>query len=133
MRRCFAYLWAGPVSVTALPLAALALATGGRARVEGGVLEVAGGVLGPLLARAIPSFPIGAITLGHVVLGANARELDASRAHERVHVRQYERWGALFPVLYVGSSISALLKGRRLHADNRFEREASRADGIRVA
>jgi hypothetical protein len=119
--------------VAALPLAAAALASGGRARLAGGVLEVSGGVLGPLLSRAIPSFPIGAITLGHVVLGASARELDASRAHERVHVRQYERWGALFPVLYVGSSIAALLTGRHLHAGNRFEREASRADGIRAA
>lgn len=133
MKRLCAYLWAGPVSLAALPLAALALATGGRGRVAGGVLEVGGGVLGPLLSRAIPWFPIGAITLGHVVLGASATELEASRAHERVHVRQYERWGALFPVLYLGSSVAALLTGRRLHADNRFEREASRADGIRTA
>lgn len=133
MKRFLAYLWAGPVSVAALPLAALALASGGRGRLAGGVLEVGGGVLGPLLSRAIPSFPIGAITLGHVVLGANAAALDASRAHERVHVRQYERWGAFFPVVYAGSSIAALLAGRHLHADNRFEREASRADGIRAA
>ena len=133
MRRFLAYLWAGPVSLAALPLAAAALATGGRARLESGVLEVAGGLLGPFLSRAIPSFPIGAITLGHVVLGVNARELATSRAHERVHVRQYERWGVLFPVLYLTSSACALLTGRRLHADNRFEREASRADRIRTA
>lgn len=133
MRRPIAYLWAGPVSLAALPFAAAALATGGRARLEDGVLEVGGGVLGPLLRRAIPSFPIGAITLGHVVLGADAGELEATRAHERIHVRQYERWGALLPVLYVVSSVSALLTGRRLYADNRFEREASRADRIRTA
>ena len=133
MRRPFAYLWAGPVSLAALPLAAAALATGGRAALESGVLEVAGGVLGPLLRRAIPSFPIGAITLGHVVLAADAGELEATRAHERIHVRQYERWGVLFPALYLASSASALLTGRRLHADNRFEREASRADRIRTA
>jgi hypothetical protein len=133
VRRLVAYLWAGPVSLAALPLAAAALATGGRARIEDGVLEVAGGVLARLLSRAIPSFPIGAITLGHVVLGTDARQLDACRAHERVHVRQYERWGSFFPLLYLASSASALLTGRRFHADNRFEREASQADGIRAA
>jgi hypothetical protein len=133
VRRLVVYLWAGPVSLAALPLAAAALATGGRARLENGVLEVAGGVLALLLSRAIPSFPIGAITLGHVVLGTDALQLDACRAHERVHVRQYERWGPLFPLLYVASSASAFLTGRRFHADNRFEREASRADGIRAA
>ena len=133
MKRPLAYLWAGPVSLFALPFAAAALATGGSARVESGVLEVGGGVLGTILRHAIPSFPIGAITLGHVVLGADAGELEATRAHERIHVRQYERWGVLFPALYLASSASALLTGRRLHADNRFEREASRADRIRTA
>lgn len=133
MRRLLAYAWAAPVTLCALPFAAAALVTGGRARLDGGVLEVGGGILGPLLRRAIPSFPIGAITLGHVVLGADVRELAASRAHERVHVRQYERWGVLFPLLYAASSAAALATGRRLHADNAFEREASRAEGIRSA
>jgi hypothetical protein len=118
------YVWAAPVSIAALPLAALGLVSGARARVLGGVLEVGGGLLDPLLTRGIPRFPIGAITLGHVVLGASASRLDACRVHERIHVRQYERWGGLFPVLYLGSSLLALLRGRSVYADNAFEREA---------
>lgn len=126
MRRLAAYLWVSPVSLVALPLAALARATGGRARARGGVLEVQGGVLAPLL-RVIPSFSIGAITLGHVVLAADAAQLEACRSHELAHVRQYERWGALFPFLYAGSSLLAFARGGHLYEDNVFEREAYRA------
>lgn len=127
MRRLAAYLWASPVSLAALPLGALALATGGRARWRGGVLEAHGGWLEWLLSRAFPTFPIGAITLGHVVLAADAAQLEACRSHELAHVRQYERWGALFPFLYAGSSLLAFARGGHLYEDNVFEREAYRA------
>jgi hypothetical protein len=95
------------------------------------VLESGGGILGPLLSR-VPFFPIGAITFGHIVLGASERQLESSRVHERIHVRQYERWGILFPLLYLASSAGALLSGRRLYADNAFEREAFRAEEARA-
>jgi hypothetical protein len=39
-------------------------------------------------------------------------------------VRQYERWGILFPILYVASSAIALLRGGSAYRDNVFEREA---------
>jgi len=121
-----AYLWAAPASLAALPAAAAALATGGRAGWRGGILEVSGGVLRPLLARAIPCFPIAAVTLGHVVLGGDARALEENRAHERVHVGQYERWGPLFPVLYAAASLAALARGGHAYGNNAFEREAFR-------
>jgi hypothetical protein len=124
LRRAAGYLWAAPVSIVALPLAAVGAATGGRARIVRGVLEVGGGILRPVLTRAVPGFAIGAITLGHVVLGVSREMLEANRGHERVHVRQYERWGALFPLMYVGSSLLALACGRRMYDDNAFEREA---------
>jgi hypothetical protein len=92
-------------------------------------VEASGGVLGPLLGRAVPGFPIAAITLGHVVLASGARELAETRAHERVHVRQYETWGPIFPLLYLASSAAALLRGRGVHAENVFERQASRESG----
>jgi hypothetical protein len=129
LRRAAGYLWAAPVSLVALPLAALGAATGGRARVLGGVLEAAGGILQPILTRLVPGFAIGAITLGHVVLGASSEELEASRAHERIHVRQYERWGVLFPLMYAGSSLLALARGRRVYCDNAFERAAFEEGG----
>jgi hypothetical protein len=126
VRRLAAYLWAGPVSLAAAPLVAAAAATGGKVRVSGGVLEAAGGLLGPLLGRAVPGFPIAAITLGHVVLASGPRALAETRAHERVHVRQYETWGPLFPLMYLLSSVAALARGHGPHAGNAFERQAFR-------
>jgi hypothetical protein len=119
-----AYLWAGPVSAAALPLVALAVLTGGRARRRAGILEASGGALGLLLTRLLPSFPISAITFGHVVLAAGERALAQCRAHERVHVRQYEAWGPLFPLLYLAASAAALVRGRGAYRGNAFERQA---------
>ena len=59
-----------------------------------------------------------AMTLGHVVLGRDADCLERTRAHERVHVRQTERLGALFPFAYLDSSAWALLRGRHYYRDN---------------
>jgi hypothetical protein len=125
-RRATAYLWAAPVSLAALPAALLGAATGGRVRVHRGVLEAGGGILRPILSRAVPGFAIHAITFGHVVLAAGAAELAETRAHERVHVRQYERWGIFFLPLYAFSSLVALARGRSLYAGNAFERQAVR-------
>ena len=87
-----------------------------------GVLELAGNSRTPLL-RAI-SNQFNAITLGHVILGRNHGTLTRWRSNERVHVRQYERWGLLFPALYVLASFRALLAGKRFYWDNVFEVEA---------
>jgi hypothetical protein len=64
------------------------------------------------------------MTLGHVVIGRNEACLDRSRAHERVHVRQCERWGPLFIPAYALASGVVLLRGGRPYLDNPFEREA---------
>lgn len=126
LRRLAAYLWAAPVSLAALPAAFLGAATGGRMRLHRGVLEAGGGFLRPILSLAVPGFAISAITLGHVVLGAGGDELVRTRAHERVHVRQYERWGVLFPALYLLASLLALARGGSVYAGNAFERQAVR-------
>jgi hypothetical protein len=133
MPRFAAYLWAGPVSAAALPLVALGLLTGGRARRRSGVLEASGGALQAILGRAVPGFPISAITLGHVVLASGEDALSKCRAHERVHVRQYETWGLLFPLLYLAASAAALARGRGAYVGNAFERQAFREseDGFR--
>jgi len=83
-----------------------------------------GGRLGRLCARLPAPFGFSAITLGHVIVGLDHATLAAVRLHEQVHVRQYERLGALFFPLYVGSSVVQLLRGRDPYFDNRFEREA---------
>ncbi|MGH2463255.1 MAG: hypothetical protein ACRDFZ_06490 [Candidatus Limnocylindria bacterium] len=120
------YLWAFPATVVGLILAVIALVLGGRARLVDGILEVGGGRLNVLLARVPGSLRIGAVTFGHVIVGVDRAELDRSRAHEQVHVRQYERWGILFFPLYLGSSLNLLLRGRSPYWENRFEREARR-------
>jgi hypothetical protein len=70
---------------------------------------------------------ITAITLGHVVLAQSEADLVRTRAHERIHVRQYERWGPFFPALYLVASLIAFLEGGDAYFDNRFEREAREA------
>jgi len=106
----------------------LACASGGEVRRVSGVLEAHGGALPRLLSL----LPIGArsgtaVTLGHVVLASCAATLDATRAHERVHVKQYERWGPAFLPAYALASLIALTRGRDAYLDNRFEREARQA------
>jgi hypothetical protein len=117
--RAGAYLWALPASALGLIVALPALSTGARMHVVNGTLEIAGGML-PVLARG----RFSAITFGHVVLAIDAAAMARCRAHERVHVAQYERWGALFLLLYPACSAILWLRGRDPYRDNPFEREA---------
>lgn len=120
------YAWAMPATLVGLTVLACARASGATVRRESGALEVWGGALGRAVARAPRTLRFSAITLGHVIVGVDAPALQRARAHEHVHVRQYERWGILFFALYAGSSIVELLRGRRPYRDNWFEREAYR-------
>lgn len=125
MERLCAYLWAAPTTAIGLLLLLPTLVTGGGVQVVRGVVEIHGGLAAWLLRHVTP-LPGGsmALTLGHVVLGLNPEALDRSREHERVHVRQCERWGPLFiPAYFVGCGI-AKLGGGRAYRDNPFEREA---------
>lgn len=120
------YAWAAPASFVGLLFVALAWALGARVQVCNGVLEAAGGALGRAITGLPRALKFDAITFGHVVLAIDADCLDACRAHEQVHVRQYERWGLLFFPLYLGSSLVQWLRGRHPYRDNHFEREAWR-------
>ncbi|MBM4218284.1 MAG: signal peptide prediction [Gammaproteobacteria bacterium] len=123
-RRLGSYAWASPNTAIGLMLAAAVLLLGGQARRVAGVLEVGGGLVGTWLGPARIALPWRAITLGHVILGIDAPALEASRAHEHVHVRQYEQWGPLFLPAYAASSLWQLACGRRCYRDNWFERQA---------
>lgn len=129
-RRAAGYAWAGPVTLAGLAVAALALACGARGRAERGVLEVCGGRLAALLARLPGLRGFEAVTLGHVVLADSRAALERQRAHERAHVRQFERWGVLLLPLYVTAAAVEMLRGRHPYRDNRFERQARAAEGI---
>ncbi|MBZ0069078.1 MAG: hypothetical protein K8F26_09720 [Thiobacillus sp.] len=68
------------------------------------------------------------MTLGHVVVGVSLDALSATRAHERAHVQQFERWGMLLLVLYPLAGLLALLRGGNPYRDNIFEQEARAAE-----
>ena len=72
--------------------------------------------------------PFAAITLGHVILALRAHDLAYLSAHERVHVRQFERWGALMLLAYPIASAWAWLHGQDPYLANCFEKEAYLAD-----
>jgi hypothetical protein len=124
MIRFLRYVWAGPATLVGLVVAFALIRRGGAAVVDG-VLEAHS----PLLGRVLRSFtPLAggavAMTLGHVVIGQNARALDLARAHERVHVRQYELWGPLFVPAYLLAGLFELVRGGHPYVDNYFERDA---------
>ena len=98
-----------------------------RIRVIDGVLEVHGPWIDTLLRRVVP-IEGGAIamTFGHVVIARDGRALEMSRAHERVHVRQCERWGPVFIPAYLLASAWAWWRGRGAYEGNAFEVEAYR-------
>lgn len=96
------YAWAFPTTLIGLLVVALALATRGRAARVAGTIEAHGGWASWLLERAVPGKGgADALTLGHVIVGQSAESLRRNREHERVHVRQYERWGPFFVPAYL--------------------------------
>lgn len=140
----FKVLWALPATLIGLVAGAGCMLAGARVRRHSGVLEVT--LRGAAKARrarrsghvrlarrqassAALAWPFVAITFGHVVLAASPQDQSRHRAHERVHVRQYERWGPLFLLAYPAESAWQWLRGRRAYVDNRFEVAAHRLAG----
>ena len=121
-------VWASPISVLALVVATFNLMFGGQLRRSGIALEATGGAM-PLLLKALgPKRSIAAITLGHVILARSDHEAARWRAHEHAHVRQYERWGVVFPLAYAAASLVAWSRVCDLYWDNAFEVEARAAE-----
>jgi hypothetical protein len=124
IRRIWSYAWTSPNTAFGMMLGLLALLFGARLRPRHGVLEFSGGGLGALFAAPWLACPFHAITLGHVILATDDAALECARAHEQVHVRQYEQWGPFFLPAYAASSLWQLACGRRCYRDNWFERQA---------
>ena len=119
------YVWASPNTSLGLVAALAARLTGGSCRIVAGVLEVEGGLVRTFLQHCtLLKGGASAMALGHVVIARTAEILDSTRAHERIHVKQYERWGPFFLPAYAISSLLALARGQNAYLDNRFEREA---------
>lgn len=128
--RAAAYLWAAPTSLSGL---LLLVCTGARPTWRDGVLEAHGRGIARWFDLVAPGRGIIAMTLGHVVLARDQAALDETRAHERVHVAQCERWGPLFVPAYLCASVFVRLRGGDAYFDNVFEQEAWRVAPIRAA
>ncbi len=123
------YLWALPNTLVGLLFVPSAMLPGNRMQVLGGVVEIHGPLIAAILRTCVP-IPGGAsaITFGHVVLACDGAALEATRRHERVHVRQYEIWGPAFIPAYLVAALWALMRGTGAYAGNHFERDARRCD-----
>ena len=125
LKRVLLYLWALPTTLVGLVFLPLAVISGGGYQVVDGVLEIHGGFVEFVLRRCtLLDGGASAMTLGHVVLGRDVLLLELTRPHERVHVRQCERWGPLFLPAYLVGCLIAFARGGRMYRDNPFEREA---------
>jgi hypothetical protein len=130
LARAALLLWAAPLTLFGLALALPVRLRRGRWRVlrghTGAVL-----VQGPLADWTLRRHPAGAmnaIALGHVVIATQDGLSPRLLAHELEHVRQAERWGPLFPLLYLASSAWQLLRGRDAYWHNHFEVAARAAE-----
>lgn len=120
---CFKYAWASPNTLAAI---AIGMLLRGRFAWVDGVIEIHGtGVAGAL--RRMP-VPARAMTMGHAVFGQDRYSLRVTRRHERVHVRQYERWGPFFISAYLVASLWLYFRRRDAYHDNPFEVEAYAID-----
>lgn len=128
LRQILVTAWASPWSLLGLAVGlAGMLGRGARVARHGPTLEFSSPSLARFLQR-LPNSPT-ALTLGHVILGRTPVALDVARRHERVHVRQYERWGPLFVPAYLLCSAWVYLGGRDPYWDNPFERQAFQSAG----
>lgn len=119
--RPLVYLWAFPTTVLGLVFAPFASSV----QLVDGVIEIHGGLAAMFLRHCtLLRGGASAMTLGHVVIARTAELLEVTRSHERVHVRQCERWGPLFLPAYLIASLVVLLRGGNAYRDNPFEREA---------
>jgi hypothetical protein len=123
------YLWASPNTLFGLLFLPTAALPGARVQVVGGVLEMHGPLIAAFLRHCVPlRGGASALTFGHVVLASSGRALDATRQHERVHVRQCEIWGPAFIPAYLIAALWALSKGAGAYSGNYFERQARQCD-----
>jgi hypothetical protein len=122
----FKFIWAAPLTAFGVAPAFLVWLARGHARWCDGALDVHGPIARRVL--TLPWLNFSAITIGHIIIARDADCCARAGAHERVHVRQGERWGPLFPLLYCGAGLWQMVLGRTFYWDNPFEVAARRAD-----
>lgn len=117
-------IWAAPCSFIGVVLGTGVLLIGGKAKRSFGTVEFTFRDNEAACGKLASSLAFRAITFGQVIIAVTEQELTDLRAHERAHVRQYERWGVAFFLAYPASSLWQLLRGRNAYRDNRFEIQA---------
>lgn len=121
-------LWASPYSLLGITIGCIGCCLGGKIRLREGALEFFDGFTASCV-RRLPTGPTTlGITLGHVILGQTDEGLRIAGDHERVHVRQYERWGPMMGIAYLLCSAWLWLMGKDAYLDNPFEVEAYAID-----
>ena len=126
----FLVIWTFPNTMLGLMIGCLGLCTGGKVQRVNGCWEFHGGIVKNLLQLAPTGNGAMAMTLGHTILGQTRAALDISRAHEHVHVRQYEKLGPFFIPAYFAASFYAWITKRDPYRDNIFEIEAFNEEPI---
>lgn len=125
-------LWALPLTLCGLLLALPVLLWKGELRLIVGkmpALLVTGPAADAVLHRH-PFGPMVAMAIGHVVIGESRGLTPRILVHELVHVRQAAQWGLLFPVVYVGASAWAALRGKDAYWHNVFEVAARKEEKL---
>ncbi len=124
-------VWASPYTAIGMLIGGIGLLFGGKARFREGAIEFYGGSTAWIV-RHLPTgeYTLG-MTLGHVIIGQTEAGLDVCCFHERVHVRQFERWGPFMGPAYLGASAWLWIIGRDAYRDNPFECEAYDDDAKR--
>ncbi|MEM8733830.1 MAG: hypothetical protein AAGG44_06400 [Planctomycetota bacterium] len=122
--KSLAILWASPYSLLGLSVGFVGCLTGGQARFRDHAIEFYGGGTRWMVRRLPLGERTAGITLGHVILGQTSDGLVRIGAHERVHVRQFERWGLLMGPAYFLASLWVWSRGKHIYWDNPFEKEA---------
>ena len=123
---CLLVLWVSPYSLLGLCIGRLGMPTRRPRAERDGAFEFYEGFTAWFV-RRLPTRPNTAgFTLGHVILGQTGEGLELVGKHERVHVRQFERWGPLMGPAYLGASAWLWFCGCDAYRDNPFEVEAYR-------
>jgi hypothetical protein len=119
------YFWALPNTLIGVLFVPFVVATNGRMEIVDGALELRGRLIATILRHGVP-IPGGAaaMTFGHVILGRDSVSLAATRAHERVHIEQCERWGPAFIPAYLLAALWGATVGAGPYEGNYFERQA---------
>lgn len=122
--KAVAVVWACPYSLLGICIGSIGMLSGGHGRFRDGAIEFFEGGTGWFVRRLPTGQNTAGFTLGHVILGQTAKGLEQVGKHERVHVRQFERWGLLMGPAYLLASAWVWQRGLDAYRDNPFEIEA---------